>query len=152
VNVRADGRPVGLQGFAQDVLPHALSFPGELPDSQAQSSAGDDIGGAPSPTLSRISAHFANWYNQSAVHESVRNASKEKHSLTTDPSNVPGLRACPQCGTQFVCGSEAGLERCWCADLPNIMPVVADGPGCLCPDCLRAAIDERLQAAQQEHE
>jgi hypothetical protein len=32
------------------------------------------------------------------------------------------------------------------------MPVVSDGPGCLCPDCLRAAIDERLQAMQQGHE
>jgi hypothetical protein len=68
--------------------------------------------------------------------------------MTKSQSDHPGLRACPQCNQEFICGLEAGLNSCWCGDLPRIMPVVADGPGCLCRDCLTQAIEERLQGAQ----
>ena len=61
---------------------------------------------------------------------------------------IDGQRNCPRCGAVFVCGSEAGSDHCWCADLPNIVPL--DGiafpgeervyDGCLCPDCLHIQI------------
>ncbi|MHB1359464.1 MAG: cysteine-rich CWC family protein [Rhodocyclaceae bacterium] len=52
-------------------------------------------------------------------------------------------RVCPQCGARFVCGMEAGLEKCWCADLPPLPIVDARAGGCFCPDCLKL-----LSAAQ----
>lgn len=44
--------------------------------------------------------------------------------------------ACARCGATFECGMKAGVERCWCADLPTapIDPALA---GCLCPNCLQ---------------
>lgn len=54
----------------------------------------------------------------------------------------PGERSCPVCGTVFVCGMEAGKDRCWCASLPPL-PIDPAVAGCLCPDCLQA----RLQTA-----
>jgi hypothetical protein len=71
--------------------------------------------------------------------------------MTKGGRDRPGLRKCPQCGAEFVCGKEAGLDRCWCGDLPRVMPVVDDGSGCLCRDCLSAAIDEMLHGAGREH-
>jgi hypothetical protein len=48
---------------------------------------------------------------------------------------------CPNCGTPFTCNPNAG---CWCAELPNLMPVPNPGTGaCLCRNCLTA----KLQAA-----
>jgi uncharacterized protein len=44
---------------------------------------------------------------------------------------------CVRCGKEFSCGRKAGLKRCWCEDLPPVLPVV-EGKDCLCPDCLRA--------------
>jgi len=44
--------------------------------------------------------------------------------------------ACARCGATFECGMKAGVERCWCADLPPIAPDVALA-GCLCPRCLK---------------
>ena len=45
--------------------------------------------------------------------------------------------ACARCGATFECGMKAGVERCWCVDLP---PVRIDTglAGCLCPRCLQA--------------
>jgi len=58
-----------------------------------------------------------------------------------------GLRAlsgdaCARCGATFGCGMRAGVERCWCAELP---PLVPDGAlaGCVCPRCLRESIAAR---------
>lgn len=49
---------------------------------------------------------------------------------------------CARCGAPFRCGVDTG--RCWCADLPPlpVLPAwrVADAPGCLCPDCLKALL------------
>jgi hypothetical protein len=36
----------------------------------------------------------------------------------------------------------AGEERCWCFDLPAVMPVRTDA-ACLCPNCLRDAIEAK---------
>ncbi|HNQ57201.1 MAG: cysteine-rich CWC family protein [Burkholderiales bacterium] len=45
--------------------------------------------------------------------------------------------ACPGCGRIFMCGMEAGRERCWCADLPPLEMPPVDGKGCYCPECLK---------------
>ncbi|HNH36661.1 MAG TPA: cysteine-rich CWC family protein [Rhodocyclaceae bacterium] len=44
---------------------------------------------------------------------------------------------CPRCGKAFVCGMAAGLEKCWCAELPPLPFTDAAVAGCFCPDCLR---------------
>jgi hypothetical protein len=65
------------------------------------------------------------------------------NSPATTPTN--GERACPRCGTVFTCGLAARQERCWCFDYPRILTVEDTGrEGCLCPTCLQAAIDARL--------
>ncbi|KAB2936743.1 MAG: hypothetical protein F9K21_08570 [Rhodocyclaceae bacterium] len=43
---------------------------------------------------------------------------------------------CTGCNGAFVCGNEAGWERCWCADLPPLTLPPLAGTGCYCPDCL----------------
>jgi uncharacterized protein (TIGR00290 family) len=45
--------------------------------------------------------------------------------------------ACARCGATFECGMKAGVEHCWCVDVP---PVAIDTAlaGCVCPRCLRA--------------
>ena len=50
--------------------------------------------------------------------------------------------ACARCGATFECGMKAGVERCWCADLPlvPIDPVLAS---CLCPRCLQDVVGAR---------
>lgn len=52
-------------------------------------------------------------------------------------------KKCVNCSKPFSCFTDG----CWCAELPMIMPMenITD---CLCPGCLKAAIDERLAAAQ----
>jgi uncharacterized protein (TIGR00290 family) len=50
--------------------------------------------------------------------------------------------ACARCGATFECGMKAGVERCWCADLPSIVPSAAFA-SCLCPRCLRDEIASR---------
>ena len=47
--------------------------------------------------------------------------------------------ACARCGATFECGMKAGVEHCWCADLPPIAPSAAF-TSCLCPRCLRDEI------------
>ena len=56
------------------------------------------------------------------------------------------LKQCPRCAAEFVCGAASETERCWCAELPPIMPVTDEG--CLCPTCLRKEIAGHLL---QEH-
>ena len=50
--------------------------------------------------------------------------------------------ACARCGATFECGMKAGVEHCWCADLPPIAPSTAF-TSCLCPRCLRDEIATR---------
>ena len=50
--------------------------------------------------------------------------------------------ACARCGATFECGMKAGVEHCWCADLPPIAPSAAFA-NCLCPRCLRDEIGTR---------
>lgn len=48
---------------------------------------------------------------------------------------------CVRCGAEFSCGKSLGAKRCWCEDLPPVMPVTDEG--CLCPDCLKKEIAGR---------
>ncbi|MBI3549867.1 MAG: cysteine-rich CWC family protein [Elusimicrobia bacterium] len=46
---------------------------------------------------------------------------------------------CDRCGAEFGCDREAGKDRCWCEDVPAVLPVPKDGKAaCLCPKCLKA--------------
>ncbi len=58
---------------------------------------------------------------------------------------MPTVKMCSRCGAQFPCGALPGQSRCWCAELPPIMPLAAEGD-CFCPECLRAEIEARLTA------
>ena len=63
-------------------------------------------------------------------------------------------RLCPKCGTSFVCGLTSGAVHCWCFDLPPVMPLLDDAAGvdigCLCPRCLKNAIQKRLETPSEE--
>lgn len=50
--------------------------------------------------------------------------------------------ACARCGAAFECGMKAGVDHCWCADLPPIAPSTAF-TSCLCPRCLRDEVATR---------
>lgn len=63
------------------------------------------------------------------------------------PTEPAAGSTCPRCGKPFTCGMQAGLERCWCADLPLIGPPDPEQKGCYCPDCLKALIAERQSPA-----
>ena len=58
----------------------------------------------------------------------------------------PGSEVCTRCGATFECGMKAGVERCWCADLPPIAPSAAFAT-CLCPRCLRDEVAARQRAS-----
>jgi hypothetical protein len=62
--------------------------------------------------------------------------------MDTESLEVAG-QACSACGARFECGMLAGKEKCWCAELPPLMPVQNVAGGCLCPSCLRQEIDRR---------
>ncbi|WP_341904293.1 diphthine--ammonia ligase [Fluviicola taffensis] len=74
-------------------------------------------------------------------HEELFHLAEMNLSLD-DKYKVPSLekqKVCVQCGISFSCYTQG----CWCAELPMIMPMenITD---CLCPNCLKAAIDEKL--------
>ena len=54
---------------------------------------------------------------------------------------------CARCGAPFHCGA-GGQEPCWCASLPQVLPVPYDGAGCYCPQCLEQVIAERQAACR----
>jgi hypothetical protein len=54
-----------------------------------------------------------------------------------------GVRVCPRCSAQFVCGMESGAARCWCADLPVVKLPQPATEGCFCPDCLKKLLETR---------
>jgi len=53
-------------------------------------------------------------------------------------------KRCPQCGVGFSCGALTASQTCWCHQLPRVMPLKTPHGDCLCPDCLRKAIQQRL--------
>ncbi|MBK7663430.1 MAG: cysteine-rich CWC family protein [Sterolibacteriaceae bacterium] len=66
--------------------------------------------------------------------------------MTENPEADPDPgQCCAKCGAGFVCGMQAGLAACWCAQLPPVAPPLGSAVGCLCPNCLEAEI-RRIQA------
>ena len=72
---------------------------------------------------------------------------KDMNKDTTLQGGIRGLSACPRCGREFACGMRAGLDKCWCAELPVLGPLDPDASACYCPDCLKALIAERQRPA-----
>ncbi len=61
--------------------------------------------------------------------------------MSASPNQVPDLSHCAKCGRPFTC-EPAG--ECWCKEEDFRLPVPAAGvTSCLCPRCLREAIEER---------
>lgn len=46
---------------------------------------------------------------------------------------------CCKCGAPFHCGAASGEATCWCEQQPRLAPAV--GSRCLCPECLKKAIE-----------
>jgi hypothetical protein len=55
------------------------------------------------------------------------------------------IKKCTICQTEFSCGLSPEGKSCWCTDFPNIIPLT-EGAGCLCENCLRSEINERIHA------
>jgi Family of unknown function (DUF5522)/Cysteine-rich CWC len=58
---------------------------------------------------------------------------------------------CSSCGDSFTCGSEIGEGNCWCAQLPHLSLVANEDQDCLCPRCLREAIQKLASAGAVGH-
>jgi hypothetical protein len=58
---------------------------------------------------------------------------------------------CSSCGDSFACGPERGEERCWCDHLPHVSLVANEDQDCLCPQCLREAIQKLNSAGTGAH-
>jgi uncharacterized protein len=74
--------------------------------------------------------------------------------MTTPPQrpNRPScVKRCERCGTEFLCGPAAGKDKCWCDDLPSVGPIAGAACDCLCPACLRAAIEKHKSTPLTEH-
>jgi nicotinate-nucleotide--dimethylbenzimidazole phosphoribosyltransferase len=67
-------------------------------------------------------------------------------AILTDPS-PGGPDRCAACGAPFGCGL-AAPGGCWCATLPALRTIAPAGGRCLCPACLRRALErERVLGA-----
>jgi hypothetical protein len=58
--------------------------------------------------------------------------------------SIERKKVCSQCQTEFSCFT----ENCWCAELPQIMPL-SEGGDCLCPDCLKVTIDKKFEEQKE---
>lgn len=54
-------------------------------------------------------------------------------------------KTCSSCGARFDCGAGESASRCWCRDLPTIMPLDFS-QDCRCPPCLETEIQARIAA------
>lgn len=84
-------------------------------------------------------------YNLTQLDEMIH-LSELKFSLDENYS-APALekhKTCAKCQKPFSCYTDG----CWCAELPLIMPM-ENSTDCLCPTCLKAAIDEKLKESRQ---
>ena len=58
------------------------------------------------------------------------------------------IKACPECGKSFTCGSDSGSGHCWCDAMPHLSASVLAQSDCLCPACLAQAVENaHVQAA-----
>jgi len=56
--------------------------------------------------------------------------------------SAPAPASCPHCGATFECGMEAGLDHCWCSELPGLTELDPI-KGCYCKRCLDTALRAR---------
>ncbi|VAW74620.1 hypothetical protein MNBD_GAMMA12-3518 [hydrothermal vent metagenome] len=55
-------------------------------------------------------------------------------------------KKCSICSTEFTCGARVNEARCWCAQLPMIMPAEFE-QDCRCKDCLISTISQKIETA-----
>lgn len=55
-------------------------------------------------------------------------------------------KRCERCGAAFRCGEGGANGACWCADLPQVLPLPYGHGDCLCPECLRGHLRESYLA------
>jgi hypothetical protein len=65
------------------------------------------------------------------------NPIRQLESQNSDSNSV----RCEGCGTFFQCGMNGADEPCWCAALPQVMPLPRQNAGCYCPDCLATLVE-----------
>ena len=65
---------------------------------------------------------------------------------------MPEATRCEQCGAEFTCGTKEADGHCWCAQVPNVMPLTSPADKCLCPACLGVALQERLNSTSSSLE
>ena len=58
-------------------------------------------------------------------------------------------KICPVCGAEFGCANLGDGTVCWCAALPPVMEL-HNAAGCLCPVCLKKAIQIRTEQYTQD--
>lgn len=63
-------------------------------------------------------------------------------TLRANLMNSVQQKGCSSCGESFTCGPERGEDKCWCDHLPRVSLVANEDQDCLCPKCLREAIQE----------
>ena len=64
----------------------------------------------------------------------------DKISPCRDCDSPDSMQVCPGCHHEFVCDLAQGKSRCWCMNLPAVLPA-CDGAKCLCEECLKRAIE-----------
>jgi len=65
---------------------------------------------------------------------------------------MPTEKKCSECGTVFHCFNIPGETDCWCAKLPNVIPLT-EGAQCLCEECLGEKIQKfKIQDSKITHE
>ena len=88
-------------------------------------------------------------------------------SYSSSSTSSANNSTCPQCGAAFACGCVSlDCNACWCASLPLALslPLLLSPPSssspsdesepaavlsCLCPQCLKAKIDEAAKAKEE---
>ena len=77
-----------------------------------------------------------------------RYTAEEKHAvlerLLARRAAAGAVKRCPRCGGEFVCAAPTG-KRCWCDDVPPVMPRPDAAAECLCPACLNDAVAQALE-------
>lgn len=53
---------------------------------------------------------------------------------------MPIAKKCSICQSAFECGAKDADSKCWCAELPHVVPYPANSD-CLCPKCLKSKIE-----------
>ena len=51
-------------------------------------------------------------------------------------------KRCERCGVAFRCGDGGAQGGCWCAELPQVLPLPYGHGDCLCPECLQRHLRE----------